>query len=109
MRKLVHTMAAAKLASSRSGSLVIRNFLAAGLAAASLCASDATAAPLALFRTALQAQQHCPSDVVVWLDFNKRTYYAEGQRLFARGRTGTFVCRDEARKNRYRRSLLGRW
>ena len=109
MRKLVPTMAAAELAFARPVSPVVKTCLAAGLAAVSLCANDATAAPLALFRTALQAQQHCPSDVVVWLDFNKRTYYAKGQRLFARGRTGTFVCRDEARKNRYRRSLLGRW
>jgi len=69
--------------------------------------NDASA-QLALFPTAMQAQQHCPDDTVVWLDFHKRTYYVEGQRLYAQGRTGIFVCRKEARTSGYRRSLLGR-
>jgi hypothetical protein len=64
-------------------------------------------AKLSLFQTEMQAQQHCPNDTVVWLDFRKRTYYVKGQRLYAQGRTGTFVCQEEARTSRYRRSLLG--
>jgi len=65
-------------------------------------------AQLSLFQTEMQAQQHCPNDTVVWLDLDKRIYYIKGQRLYAQGRTGTFVCQEEARTNRYRRSLLGR-
>jgi hypothetical protein len=65
-------------------------------------------AQLSLFRTEMQAQEHCPNDTVVWLDFDKRIYYIKGQRLYAQGRTGTFVCQEEARRSRYRRSLLGR-
>jgi hypothetical protein len=61
-----------------------------------------------LFQTEMQAQQHCPNDTVVWLDLHKRIYYIKGQRLYAQGRTGTFVCQEEARTSRYRRSLLGR-
>jgi hypothetical protein len=64
-------------------------------------------AKLSLFQTELGAQQHCPNDTVVWLDFHNRTYYSKGQRRYAQGRTGTFVCREEARSSRYRRSLLG--
>jgi hypothetical protein len=65
-------------------------------------------AQLSLFQTEMQAQQHCPNDTVVWLDFSKRTYYVKGQRLYAQGRTGIFVCQEAARKSSYRRSLFGR-
>jgi hypothetical protein len=81
--------------------------LATILAAASTY-NAAAQGPLSLFPNAAQAQQHCPNDSVVWLDFKKRIYYLQGQRLYARGRTATYVCREEARRNGYRRSLLGR-
>jgi hypothetical protein len=64
-------------------------------------------AQLSLFQTDVQAQEHCPNDTVVWLDFHKRIYYFKGQRFYGQGRTGTFVCQHEARTNSYRRSLLG--
>jgi hypothetical protein len=64
--------------------------------------------PLSLFRSAVQAHQHCPNDTVVWLDLQRRIYYVQGQRQYGRGRTATFVCREEARRNGNRRSLLGR-
>lgn len=63
-------------------------------------------AQLTLFQTELQAQLHCPNDTVVWLDFQKRIYYVKGQRPYAQGRTGTFVCQEEARRSAYRRSLF---
>jgi hypothetical protein len=66
------------------------------------------AAQLTLFQTEMQARLHCPDDTVVWLDFPKRIYYVEGQKLYAQGRTGTFVCQKEARSNGYRRSIFGR-
>ena len=64
-------------------------------------------AQLGLFQTEVQAQQHCPNDTVVWLDPRKRVFYVAGQRLYARGRTGTFACQKEARRNGSRRSLFG--
>ena len=67
----------------------------------------AFAIPLTPFRYESQAQRHCPADVVVWLDLGKGTYYAKRQRRYGRGFTGSFVCREEARSNGYRRSLLG--
>jgi hypothetical protein len=69
--------------------------------------NDASA-QLSVFQTHVQAQQHCPSDTVVWLNSNKRIYYVEGQRLYAQGKTGVFVCQKEARASGYRRSLFGR-
>jgi hypothetical protein len=67
----------------------------------------AFAIPLTPFRNESQAKRHCPADVVVWLDFRKGIYYAKGQRRYASGFTGSFVCREEVRSSRYRRSLLG--
>ena len=70
-------------------------------------AKDASA-QLSIFQTEELAQLHCPNDVVVWLDFPKRRYYVKGQRLYGKGRTGVYACREEARNNHHRRSLLGR-
>jgi hypothetical protein len=65
------------------------------------------AIPFTPFRYEAQAQRHCPGDNVVWLDFRKGVYYSKGQRYYARGFNGSFVCRNEARGSGYRRSLLG--
>jgi hypothetical protein len=70
-------------------------------------ASDAAATPLTPFRYEAQAQRHCPGDTIVWLDFRTRRYYSSGQKRYARGFDGSFVCREEARSSGYRRSLLG--
>jgi hypothetical protein len=69
--------------------------------------TGALASPLTPFRNEFQARRHCPADVVVWLDLGKGTYYTKQQRRYGRGLTGSFVCREEARTNGYRRSLLG--
>jgi hypothetical protein len=83
---------------------------AIGVITASIVACNVTVAfaiPLNPFRYEAQAQRHCPADAVVWLDFRKAMYYSKGQRQYARGFNGSFVCRDEARRSGYRRSLLG--
>ena len=69
--------------------------------------ASASANPLTPFRYESQAQRHCPADVIVWLDLGKGIYYAKQQRRYGRGFTGSFVCREQARSNGYRRSLLG--
>jgi hypothetical protein len=70
--------------------------------------SQAIGQILTPFRYEAQAQRHCPDDAVVWLDFRREVYYLKGQRRYGEGMTGSFVCREEARSSRYRRSLLGR-
>lgn len=67
----------------------------------------ATALPLTPFRYEAQAQRHCPSDTVVWLDFSKERYYFKRQKLYAQGSMGSFVCQSEARGSGFRRSLVG--
>ena len=78
-----------------------------GLAIALMMATGAKAQVLTPFRYEDQAQRHCPADTVVWLDFKKRKYYLGGQKLYGSGSHGSFVCREEARRNLYRRSPLG--
>jgi hypothetical protein len=80
---------------------------AALVIAAALPSSGARAGVLALFRDEHQAQQHCPADTVVWLDFKKGKYYFRHKKLYGSGFHGSFVCREEARRSLYRRSLLG--
>jgi hypothetical protein len=87
-------------------SMRTRIWLVTALAAAGL-PGDASA-QLGLFRTEMQAQQHCPEDSVVWADPRRRIYYVESQRRYAQGSAGIFVCRKEARRSGYRRSLFGR-
>jgi hypothetical protein len=70
-------------------------------------ATNVSAMPLTPFRYESQAQRHCPDDTVVWLDFHKGIYYSRRQNRYARGSTGSFVCREEARSGGFRRSLLG--
>src|SRR6266576_7310764 len=72
-----------------------------------MAASAATATPLTPFRYEAQAQRYCPEDTVVWLDLGKGVYYLKGQKRYARGNTGSFVCRGEARSSGYRPSFLG--
>ena len=55
-------------------------------------------APLANFPTAQEAQQHCPDDLVVWLDSPTRTYHYRGQRWYGSTKSGAYVCRNEANK-----------
>jgi hypothetical protein len=85
----------------------IRTTLAVALLMVAACPARVRAAPLTPFRYESQAQRHCPDDTVVWLDFRKGIYYSKGQRSYARGFNGSFVCRNEARSSGYRRSLLG--
>jgi hypothetical protein len=69
--------------------------------------NKAAGTPLTPFRYEAQAQRHCPADKVVWLDFRKGIYYSKRQKRYGQGSSGSFVCEEEARSSRYRRSLLG--
>lgn len=70
-------------------------------------ATEVSATSLTPFRYEEQAKRYCPGDKVVWLDFRKGVYYRKGQKLYAKGFDGSFVCLTEARNSLYRRSPLG--
>jgi hypothetical protein len=78
---------------------VVRVFLARLLVALLLLghAPDAVAAQLpALFTTEQEAQQHCPQDVIVWLNLPTGIYHFKCQRWYGRTKSGAFVCEKEA-------------
>jgi hypothetical protein len=81
--------------------------LASGMILGAGGAAKVSATPLTPFRYEAQAQRHCPGDKVVWLDFRKGVYYGRDQKRYGEGFHGSFVCLNEARDSRYRRSLLG--
>jgi hypothetical protein len=49
-----------------------------------------------LFSTEQQAKQHCPADVVVWLNLPSGVYHFQGQRWYGNTKAGAYVCRKEA-------------
>lgn len=65
------------------------------------------AASLALFSSADQAQQHCPSDVVVWLNLPTHIYHWKGMRWYGNTKNGAYVCKKEADDNGNRGTLNG--
>jgi len=79
----------------------IRRLVSALALAALLLPGSAIAAsptPLATYPTAQEAQQHCPGDLIVWLDAPTRTYHYRGQRWYGSTKNGAYVCRNEANK-----------
>ena len=53
-------------------------------------------APLATFPTELLAQQRCPGDTVVWVNFPSGIYHFRGERWYGNTKSGAYVCRREA-------------
>ena len=50
----------------------------------------------AKFTTEQLAQQHCPNDVVVWLNLPTGIYHMRGERWYGRTKSGAYVCEKEA-------------
>jgi hypothetical protein len=66
---------------------------------ASLVVSLALAVPafgLETFSDEAKAQQHCPKDVVVWLNLPTMIWHYKGQRWYANTIHGAFACEKEA-------------
>ena len=68
---------------------------------------SAVAQTAPLFSTEQQAQQHCPSDVVVWVNLPSGIYHFKGQRWYANTKSGAYVCKGEADKSGYRATRNG--
>jgi hypothetical protein len=66
---------------------------------AALFISVAVALPafgLDTFTTEAQAQQHCPRDIVVWLNMPTMIWHYKGQRWYANTKHGAYACEREA-------------
>ena len=62
-----------------------------------LCAAGTgLAAELTTFTNEQDAQQHCPSDTIVWLNLPTGIYHLKGERWYGRTRHGAYVCEKEA-------------
>jgi hypothetical protein len=81
--------------------LLIAVLLVVGLPAAALQAD------LSTFASEKAAQQHCPSDKVVWANTASGIYHLKGQRWYGRTKAGAYVCQQEATKAGLRGSLNG--
>jgi hypothetical protein len=64
-----------------------------------LAVGSALGAGMMMFKTEQQAQQHCPSDTVVWLNTTNATYHLKGERWYGHTNRGAYVCKDEADKD----------
>jgi hypothetical protein len=54
-----------------------------------------------------KAQQHCPKDVVVWLNLPTMIWHYKGMRWYARTQHGAFACEKEAGAAGARRTRNG--
>ena len=72
----------------------MRRFLIALISSCFLFA--ATAYAFEHFNTEVQAQQHCPSDTVVWLNLPSMIWHYKGQRWYGNTKHGAYVCEKEA-------------
>lgn len=68
------------------------------LAALIICASPYAqpTAGLQKFPTEQSAQEHCPKDIVVWLNLPTMIWHYKGQRWYGRTKNGAYVCEKEA-------------
>lgn len=48
------------------------------------------------FATEREAQVHCPSDTVVWLNLPTGIYHLQGQINYGKTKSGAYVCKTEA-------------
>ena len=59
-------------------------------------AAVAPASAQQMFTSQQQAQQHCPADVVVWLNIPTGIYHMQGMRWYGATEHGAYVCEKEA-------------
>jgi hypothetical protein len=48
------------------------------------------------FTTATEAQAHCPSDKVVWVNTKSKIYHYEGTRSYGSTKRGAYMCEGDA-------------
>jgi len=62
---------------------------------------------LTLFNNEYEAQNHCPSDTVVWLNLPTGIWHYKGARWYGNTKHGSYVCKEEALMAGNRGSLNG--
>ena len=52
------------------------------------------------FNTESAAKQHCPADIVVWLNIPSGVYHYAGERWYGRTKNGAYVLRERGHRGR---------
>jgi hypothetical protein len=60
-------------------------------------AIDYTDVPV--FDSKVAAHQHCPRDIIVWVDKQTNTFYLKGQLWYGTTENGGYMCRNDAWDN----------
>lgn len=74
----------------------MRHFFLGILVMLALVGICAPVSALQLFPTEQQAQQHSPSDAVVWVNTATDFYHFKGERWYGNTKSGAFVCQAGA-------------
>jgi hypothetical protein len=91
---LIGLTAGAALAGPSDASAVSQVYAPASASYARV--ADAGDSSPAEFSTPDQAQAHCPSDVVVWLNTASGVWHYAGERWYGNTENGAYVCEEEA-------------
>jgi hypothetical protein len=105
-RDLFLQAAAAGRCASRTHRAGTAALILAALTVLALFADGAVAAePLPQtqrFQFELWAQNHCPEDIVVWVNARSQIYNSSEERWYGRTTDGAFACKLDAEKAGYR-------
>lgn len=75
---------------------VLKSLLLAAVLFLSALAPTYAAAPAPHFSSEQEAQKHCPTDEVVWVNTKTGVYHLKGERWYGATKDGAYVCRKEA-------------
>lgn len=73
-----------------------------------LAAIAAAAADDTRFPTRAAAEEHCPGQVVVWVDLETRIFYYRGQDRYGATKSGAYLCERDVKGAGYRPNRTGR-
>jgi len=82
-------------------------FLAVAMVFLTLQSRVVVAASLQLFTIETEAQKHCPSDTVVWVNTPTGIYHFKGMRWYGSTNHGAYVCKKEGDEAGYRATRNG--
>ncbi len=87
-----------------------RKLRAAGLAGFLPLAAvpSATLAETVQYPTRAAAEEHCPGQVVVWVDLETRIFYYRGQDRYGSTKTGAYLCERDVKGLCYPVNRTGR-
>jgi hypothetical protein len=57
---------------------------------------------LPLYDSKGAAHQHCPKDVIVWIDRQTNSFYLKGEMWYGTTENGGYMCRDDAWENGFK-------